>query len=156
MCPCIPRECNLVHRSSLLRLSAHHLALAASALQPLQSGTLSLHLSVPVPVLIPSRRHVKTHYCQPQCRLLLTIVCVYKLYLLTYFCAPLLHHEPPVHTPDNTLICSSVFAGLTLVTNRQTDTRDGPRYVCSNRPHVTPCVATRLRKEKIKDARIRL
>ena len=28
--------------SSLLRLSAHHLALAASALQPLKSGTLSL------------------------------------------------------------------------------------------------------------------
>ena len=39
--------------SSLLRLSAHHLALAASALQPLKSGTLSLYLSVPVPVLIP-------------------------------------------------------------------------------------------------------
>jgi len=34
------------------------------------------------------RRHLKTHYCQPQCRLLLTIVCVYNLYLLTYF-------EPP-------------------------------------------------------------
>ena len=40
--------------SSLLRLSAHHLALAASAPQPLKSGTLSLYLSVPVPVLIPS------------------------------------------------------------------------------------------------------
>ena len=40
--------------SSLLRLSAHHLALAASASQPLKSGTLSLHLSIPVPVLIPS------------------------------------------------------------------------------------------------------
>ena len=39
--------------SSLLRLSAHHLALTASALQPLKSGTLSLYLSVPVPVLIP-------------------------------------------------------------------------------------------------------
>ena len=39
--------------SSLLRLSTHHLALAASASQPLQSGTLSIHLSVPVPVLIP-------------------------------------------------------------------------------------------------------
>jgi len=32
--------------SSLLRLSAHHLALVASALQPLKSGTLSLYLSV--------------------------------------------------------------------------------------------------------------
>ena len=40
--------------SSLLRLSAHHLALAASALQPLKPGTLSLYLSVPVPVLTPS------------------------------------------------------------------------------------------------------
>ena len=40
--------------SSLLRSSAHHLALAASALQPLKSGTLFLYLSVPVPVLIPS------------------------------------------------------------------------------------------------------
>jgi len=40
--------------SSQLRLSAHHLALAASASQPLKSGTLSLHLSVPVPVLTPS------------------------------------------------------------------------------------------------------
>jgi len=39
--------------SSLLRLSAHHLVLAASASQPLKSGTLSLYLSVPVPVLIP-------------------------------------------------------------------------------------------------------
>jgi len=41
--------------SSLLRLSAHHLALAALASQPLKSGTLSFYLSVPVPVpvLIP-------------------------------------------------------------------------------------------------------
>ena len=38
---------------SLLRLSAHHLALAVSELQPLKSGTLSLHLSVSVPVLKP-------------------------------------------------------------------------------------------------------
>jgi len=36
--------------SSLLRLSAHHLALAALASQPLKSGTLSLCLSIPVPV----------------------------------------------------------------------------------------------------------
>ena len=40
--------------SSLLRLSAHHLALAALASQPLKSGTLSLYHSVPVPVLTPS------------------------------------------------------------------------------------------------------
>ena len=37
--------------SSLLRLSANHLALAALASQPLKSGTLSLYISVPVPVL---------------------------------------------------------------------------------------------------------
>ena len=41
--------------SSLLHLFAHHLALAALASQPLKSGTLSLYLSVPVPVLTPSR-----------------------------------------------------------------------------------------------------
>ena len=40
--------------SSLRRLSAHHLALAALASQTLKSGTLSLYLSVPVPVLAPS------------------------------------------------------------------------------------------------------
>ena len=40
--------------SSLLRLSAHHLALAALASQALKSGILSLYLSVPVPVLTPS------------------------------------------------------------------------------------------------------
>jgi len=39
---------------SLLRLSAHHFALAARASQPLKSGTLCLYLSVPVPVLTPS------------------------------------------------------------------------------------------------------
>ena len=41
--------------SSVLRLSAHHLALAALASQPLKSGTLSLYLSVPdAPILTPS------------------------------------------------------------------------------------------------------
>ena len=40
--------------SSLLRLSTHHLVLAISALQPLKSVTLSLYLSIPAPVLIPS------------------------------------------------------------------------------------------------------
>ena len=39
--------------SSLFRLSAHHLPLAASALQPLKSGTLFLYLSVPVPPSSP-------------------------------------------------------------------------------------------------------
>jgi len=39
---------------SLLRLSARHLDLAALASQPLKSGTLSLYLSIPVPVLAPS------------------------------------------------------------------------------------------------------
>ena len=81
---------------SLLRLSAHHLALAASALQPLESGTLFLHLSIPVPVLIPfvvtsrpttvSRpsNPLDASPLAPQIQLLLTIVCVYKLYLFTY------------------------------------------------------------------------
>jgi len=44
--------------SSLLRLSAHHLALAASASQPLKSGTLPLYLSVPaalIPFVVTSR-----------------------------------------------------------------------------------------------------
>ena len=51
--PLIPSDCPTLI-SSLLRLSAHHLALAALASQPLKSGTLSLYVSVPVPVLTPS------------------------------------------------------------------------------------------------------
>jgi len=81
--------------SSLLRLSAHHLALAVAALQSLKSETLSLHLSVPVPVLIglpsvvtsrPSRSSnpVNPFLLVPRIRLLLTAVRVYKLHLLTY------------------------------------------------------------------------
>jgi len=82
--------------SSFLRSSAHHLALAASASQPLKSGTLSLYLSVPVPVLIPSVVNSRPTAASrpsnplnhsplaPQIRPLLTIVRVYKLYLLTY------------------------------------------------------------------------
>ena len=50
--PLVPSESPTLI-SSLLRLSAHHLALATSASQPLKSGTLSLYLPVPVPVLIP-------------------------------------------------------------------------------------------------------
>jgi len=38
--------------NSYLHFLAHYLALAASASQPLKSGTLSLYISVPVPVLI--------------------------------------------------------------------------------------------------------
>ena len=83
---------------SMLHLSAHHLALAVSALQPLKSGTLSLHLSVPVRVLIPSvvtsrpttasrpSNPLKPSPLAPQIRLLLTIMRVCKLYLLTYLC----------------------------------------------------------------------
>jgi len=79
---------------SLLRLSAPHLALADTALQPLKSGTLSLYLTVPVPVLTPfvvtsrpttASRHstpLNPSPLAPQIRLW-TIVCVYKLYLLT-------------------------------------------------------------------------
>jgi len=93
--PLVPSDSPTVI-SSLLRLSAHHLTLAASALQPLKSGTLSLHLSVPVPVLIPtvvtSRPTTASRPSNPrnpsplapQIRLLLTIVHLYKLYLLTY------------------------------------------------------------------------
>ena len=81
---------------SLLRLSAHHLALATSAMQPVKSGTLSLYLSVPVRVLIPSvvisrpttagrpSNPLNLSPLAPQIRFLLTIVRVYKLYLLTY------------------------------------------------------------------------
>ena len=71
-----------------------YLALAISAWQPLKSGTLSLYLSVPVLVLIPSvvtsrpttaSRPSNPLYpspLAPQIRLLL--VRVYKLYLFTY------------------------------------------------------------------------
>jgi len=74
----------------------HHLALTASASQPLNSGTLSLYLSVPAPVLIPSvvtsrpttasrpSNPLNPSPLAPQIRPLLTIVCVYKLYLLAY------------------------------------------------------------------------
>jgi len=84
--------------SSLLRLSAHHLALSASASQPLKSGTLSLYLSLPVPVLTPSvvisrpttasrpSTPLNRSPLAPQIRLLLTIVRVYKL--LADFRAP--------------------------------------------------------------------
>jgi len=85
---------------SPLRLSAYHLALAVSASQPLKFATLSLHLSVPVPVLIPSgvtsrpttasrpSNMLNPFLLVPQMRLLLTTVHVYH-YLLTY--SSLLH-----------------------------------------------------------------
>ena len=87
------------HRVLLVR-SAHHLALAASALQFLKSGTLFLYLSVPVPVLIPSvvisrpttasrpSNPLNHSPLAPQIRLLLTIMRVYDLSfidLLTYY-----------------------------------------------------------------------
>ena len=66
--PCMPviplvRSDSQTLISSLLRLSAHHLALAASALQPLKSGTLPPSLCT---CTSPDtfRRHLKTHYCQ--------------------------------------------------------------------------------------------
>jgi len=76
---------------SLLRLSTHHLALVVSALQPPKICN-----SLPLPLrtcTVPDtfRRHLRptiasrlfdplTHFCA---QLLLTIVLVYKLYLLT-------------------------------------------------------------------------
>jgi len=39
-----------------------------------------------------------------------------------------------VHNPNSTSISSAVFAGLTIVTDKQTAR---PRYsVCNNRPHL--------------------
>jgi len=93
--PLLPSD-SLTPISFLLRLSAHHLALAVSASQPLTSGTLSLYLSVPVPVLVTSviasrpttasrpSSPLNPSPLAPQIRLLLTIVRVYTLYLLTY------------------------------------------------------------------------
>ena len=80
---------------SLLCLSAHHLALALLALQPLKFGTLYLHLSVLAPVLIPSvvtsrpsiaskpSNGFNPFLLAHQNRLSLTIVRIYKSYLLT-------------------------------------------------------------------------
>jgi len=48
--PLVPSDCSTLI-SCLVHLYAHHLELAASALQPLKSGTLFLYLSVPVPVV---------------------------------------------------------------------------------------------------------
>ena len=91
-----------------LRLSAHHLALAVLALQPRKSGTVSLHLSVPVPVLIPSvvtstlttasrpSNPPNLFLLAPQIRLLLTTVRVYILYLFTYLLTYLVTYY--VHT----------------------------------------------------------
>ena len=93
-------------------LSTHHLALTVSASQPLKSGTQSLHLSVPVPVLIPSvvtsRPTTATRPSiplnpsplAPQIRLLLITVRAYELYLLTYL-----------------QVCA--FSALTLLVGRQ-------------------------------------
>jgi len=87
--PLVPSESDSPTLISLLRLSALHLALAVLALQPMKSGTLSLYLSVPVPVLIhsvvTSRPTTASRFSNPrnpsplapQIRLLLTIVRVY-------------------------------------------------------------------------------
>ena len=48
--PLVPSDCSTLI-SCLVHLYTHHLELAASALQPLKSGTLFLYLSVPVPVV---------------------------------------------------------------------------------------------------------
>ena len=76
---------------SLLRLSAHHLALAVSAPKIWNSITLSLRTctspeylsSSPQDPLRPSNL-LNSSPLSPQIRILLTIVPVYKLHLLTY------------------------------------------------------------------------
>ena len=74
--------------SSFVRTSFGH---AVSALQPLEFGTLSLHFFLLVPVLIPSvvtssrpSSPLNPFFVVPQFQLLLTNVCAYKLYLLTF------------------------------------------------------------------------
>ena len=82
-----------------LRLSAPFVrtsifAIAVFALQPLKFVTLFFHLSVPVPVLMPSfvtsrsttanrPSNPNPSFIAPQIRLPLTILRDYKLYLLT-------------------------------------------------------------------------
>jgi len=48
-----------------------------------------------------------------------------------------------VHNTNSISIGSSVDAGLTFVSNRHTDRQDRPRYIRSNRPHLTLCIAMR-------------
>ena len=71
----------------------------------LKSATLSLYLSVPVPVLTPfvvtskpttairPSNPLNPSLLAPQIQLLLTIVRVYKLYLLTYLLTPFTIHR---------------------------------------------------------------
>ena len=75
----------------VLRFSAHYFPLAVLALQPLKFGTLSLHLSILLQLLIPSTvtwrptvasrpsNQLNPFLLVPQSRLLLTIVRIYKL-----------------------------------------------------------------------------
>ena len=82
---------------SLLRFVRTPFDARSFSVAALKSGTLSLHLSVLIPVLIPSvvtarpttaSRPSNLHnpsLLAPHIRLLLTIVRVYKLYLLTYY-----------------------------------------------------------------------
>ena len=114
--------------SSLLRLSAHHLALAASASQPLKSGTLSLYLSVPVSVLIPfvisrpttvsrpsnplnpSLLAPQTRLCWPLCSF------INYIYLLTYLLRGSLGPPESVY-PKWHSIGASVLARLSAIWN---------------------------------------
>jgi len=110
--------------SSLLHLSTHHLALAASASQPIKSGTLSLYLSVPVPVLIPSvvtsRPTTASRPSNPLCTFI-----NYILYLLTcnvsqlifedwahqrLLCLATIDYYPPEYVPQtrHELVLSNV------------------------------------------------
>ena len=109
--------------SSLLRLSTHHLALAASASQPLKSGT-PLYLSIPAPVLIPSvvtsRPTTASRPSNPLCTFI-----NYILYLLTcnvsqlifedwahqrLLCLATIDYYPPEYVPQtrHELVLSNV------------------------------------------------
>ena len=115
--------------SSLLRLSAHHLALAALASQPLKSGTLSLYLSVPVPVLTPSvvisrpttasrpSNPLNPSPLAPQIRLCLA---VFKLFLTTDPYSPQAQLADP-HTCYSKIYCKILkFLSTLLFTNKPT------------------------------------
>ena len=121
---------------SLLRLSAHHLGLAALASQPLKSGTLSLYLSVPVPVLTPSvvisrpttasrpSNPLNPSPLAPQIRLCWPLCAfINYIYLLTYLLTWLAKGRHRIHErlcPQSNRIYSALSTKYRLVTHRVT------------------------------------